>query len=177
MRGYVYVISNKYIPGMYKVGRTMNLVERIYSHNSNSSLPGKFELIASNCSAEFYEIEQYLLKNLSGKIGREWFLGDANQAVELLSKFPSEDHLEQLLKINKKKPCSRSEIEKKAKAERLAVKRKERMEENFAKKMKRLETLGERKRDDEIKNAYYKKIKKIQDRNEAFQLLLKSVKK
>ena len=43
--GFVYVLSNKSMPSLYKIGYTCSLKKRIYDLNSYSSTPTPFQLV------------------------------------------------------------------------------------------------------------------------------------
>lgn len=88
MRGYVYVLSNRAIPNLVKIGYTTRSIEQRIQELSSTGVPGKFV-------AEFYclvDNAPYVEKGIHNKLSRdhfdkEFFKCSSKEAVKTIKEF------------------------------------------------------------------------------------------
>lgn len=86
VKGWVYVISNKAMPGLVKVGYSMKDPEIRAREFDNTAVPHPFDVDYEVLVDEPYLIEQRVHRDLSAKReGREWFRCTAEEAIAAIT--------------------------------------------------------------------------------------------
>lgn len=65
--GYVYLMANLYMPGVYKIGKSINPKRRCRELSSGTGVPGKYLLVASIETPSHSWVESKIHDLLSGK--------------------------------------------------------------------------------------------------------------
>lgn len=86
--GYVYILSNIAMPGIYKIGYTSrDPEERIYELNKSTSIPTPFNIEYVIKSNNYVQIEADIHRELSNyRFGKEFFKLDLQKCIDTLNK-------------------------------------------------------------------------------------------
>jgi predicted transcriptional regulator YheO len=89
MNNFVYVLSNESMPGLYKIGKTVNIRERLSSLDSTSTpTPFKVELLFQCENHDLVESKMHkIFNNLRIRANREFFKVDLTSLEEALNLF------------------------------------------------------------------------------------------
>lgn len=105
MKGYVYIISNPAMPGIFKIGFTLKDPELRAKELDSTGAPYPFIVEYEILVDEPYTLEQHVHKALrSQREGKEWFRCDFSQAVQTIhSCYQGKVYLECCFKIEREK--------------------------------------------------------------------------
>lgn len=159
MKGYVYIISNKAMPGIFKIGFTLKDPALRAKELDSPGVPYPFIVEYEILVDEPYALEQHVHKALrSQREGKEWFRCDFSQAVQTIhSCYQGKVYLERCFKIEREK-----ELEK-IKQEQLIREREQKKREE---EQKRIERERQKQAEEKIRIQEIEKIKKIAAENE-----------
>jgi hypothetical protein len=89
MNNFVYVLSNESMPGVYKIGKTLNIRERLRNLDSTSTpTPFKVELLLQCENHDLVESKMHkIFNNLRIRANREFFKVDLASLEEALNLF------------------------------------------------------------------------------------------
>ena len=72
--GFVYLIKNDAMPGLYKIGCSVDYKKRIKNMSSSSQIPIPFDLLAVVETTSRFELERFIQMNLDDHhYGKEFF--------------------------------------------------------------------------------------------------------
>lgn len=94
-KGYVYILQNKHMPGLIKVGMTQRCVNARAEELYQTGVPGRFEVYSFVSSPDCRELERRVHESLSVfrlSGDREFFQCDASDATTVLDQL----HIEQV---------------------------------------------------------------------------------
>lgn len=94
-KGYVYILSNEYMPGIVKIGKTTRTVEQRAFELYQTGVPTPFEIVAQFLTPDCHELEEIAHEHL-GKSrlsgSREFFKISSEDAVSHIRRL----HVEQI---------------------------------------------------------------------------------
>ena len=94
MRGWVYIISNKSMPGLLKVGFTTKDPESRATELNSTGAPHPYKVEYDALVYDPYKIEQAVQKKLKCKLeGKEWFRCDVFEAIKVIRDIAGEQIL------------------------------------------------------------------------------------
>jgi len=101
--GIIYIISNPAMPGLVKIGKTINLENRMRQHSSSSAIPLPFRCVYAKKVKNYSQVERKLHKGLNShreNPNREFFRISEEEVINFLELIdgedvtPREDHFE-----------------------------------------------------------------------------------
>ena len=113
MKGYVYIISNQAMPGIFKIGFTLKDPELRAKELDSTGVPYPFIVEYEILVDEPYTLEQHVHKALrSQREGKEWFRCDFSQAVQTIhSCYQGRIYYEQCFKEEREAELEQARIE------------------------------------------------------------------
>jgi len=94
LRGWIYVISNKAMPSMIKIGYTLKDPILRANELDNTGTPHPYDLRYEAFVYEPFEIEQRTHKELNDfRIGKEWFSCSISDAINVIRKVVGDDEI------------------------------------------------------------------------------------
>ena len=79
--GYVYILANKYIPYLVKIGRTDDLDRRIDEINKHAGVPGEFGYIFYEKVFDMIIVEREVHRHLIGKLKYDGYGGGKGKEI------------------------------------------------------------------------------------------------
>lgn len=87
-KGFIYILSNEYMPGLLKIGHTTGSPEeRAKQISGRTGVPGTFRVVFQEYVSNSQEAEKYIHRYLSGcRINKEFFRIPAEDAIKTVQR-------------------------------------------------------------------------------------------